>query len=832
MPGCAVRFLISALIFLITFSSAEAQDPPLSAAAETSSGATAAAAPRALRASEVMALEAGAALEANIAFDITKRGLNFHPDGDFLSLMKKAGAETVVIAALNAAKVSGDGAVNPDMELLQKLAAADVLMKNKKYADAGAKLSDALDTSFARLETGFVMAELLRQQKDFKKASAVYAQIVGRDPDFPEVHDKASYVLYRLDQNNDAITEAKAALAFNSNDAEAHKNEALALSQDQHYEAAISEFKEALRLKPDYAEARSGLGLVYIRIKDYPSAIAECKKALEIDPNYDDAHNNLGLALKASGSPGAAVVEFRAAKRLSPNFPDFRQNLALVLMDVAPVKAVQELKELEAKFPDFEMCHVCLGNGLLSENDGKAAEAEYRWAAKLDPMDPEPHERLGDLEQRRKNYDAALEEYRIAEKIGPSNARAYERAAKLLIEKKDYASAASELQQAMPLAPSDWEVHELYGTALLGTGQADLAVAEFKQAVTLDPKQGQVMTELGEALEKKGDWVGALEQYRKGALTDANRIAKVQPGGSYVAWSKDPRKEYRFAKARFANYVVSLKRAGKKEEAAELEKRAALVSASGSTRGKLQEAIQTGNQAIHDRRFDDAVRSFKEAVVLGQRLPPGDENLIVALRQLGNAYSFQQKYTEAEEAFHQELKIIEKTFGRNYPRVTDPLFFLGSNAAGQKDFVAAEGYFSRALDINVRSFGENSTRTAESLRWLAGLYMAQQDWARAEPFLLRAVKASEAAVGPDNQMTLIPLYGLCDLYDRWEKPEKSQPCWARAIGIIAEVNGESSLNLRDPLTFEAKALRKLGRYDEAGDIEQRLQKIQNISASN
>src|SRR5215469_9156976 len=133
MPRCAVRFLICALILFLTFSSSEAQDPPLSAAAETSSGATAAA-PRTLRASEVMALEAGAALEANIAFDITKRGLNFHPDGDFLALMRKAGAETLVISALKAAKVSEDGVVNPDMEPLQKLAEAAVLMKNKQYA--------------------------------------------------------------------------------------------------------------------------------------------------------------------------------------------------------------------------------------------------------------------------------------------------------------------------------------------------------------------------------------------------------------------------------------------------------------------------------------------------------------------------------------------------------------------------------------------------------------------------------------------------------------------------------------------------------------------------
>jgi hypothetical protein len=44
--------------------------------------------------------------------------------------------------------------------------------------------------------------------------------------------------------------------------------------------------------------------------------------------------------------------------------------------------------------------------------------------------------------------------------------------------------------------------------------------------------------------------------------------------------------------------------------------------------------------------------------------------------------------------------------------------------------------------------------------------------------------------------------------------------------------GENSPTLRDPLTAEAKALRKLGRNDEAGDVEQRLEKIQKMAASN
>jgi tetratricopeptide (TPR) repeat protein len=788
--------------------------------------------PRPLRASEVMALQAGGALPTNVVYDIAARGLSFHPDADFMSLLAKAGVNPSVIAALKRARVNDQGGAKPETDLLRQLADAAVLMKNRQYADAGAKLSDALDASSARLETGFVMAELLRQQRDFETACAVYGQILETEPDFPEAHDKRSYVLYRLEDDNGAIDEAKAALVLNPDDAEAHKNEALALSQDRHYQAAVEEFKLALRIKPDYAEARSGLGLVYARMRDYPSATVEYRKAIAIDPDYDDAHNNLGLAYKEMGNIGGAIAEFRQAKRLNPNFPNFRQNLASALTEVAPAAAIEELKELEAKFPNFELCHVCLGNGLMGENDVKGAEAEFRMAAKLDPSDPGPHKGLGNILQKQKNYDAALEEYRMAERLAPDDRAAYESAGKLLLETKDYAGAVAELKRAEPLAQSNWEFHELYGKALLADGQADLAVAEFKAAIALDPKQGQAMTELGEALEKKGDWVGALEQYRKGALREANHDAKMQAGQSYRVWEKDPQKEYRLATARFHNYVILLKAAGKKQEATELEKRVVMLTNSGSTRQKMLGAMQAGDQAIKERRIDDAVTSFEEAVGLGHNLPPGDENLIVALGRLGNAYAFQQNYALAEETFHQELKSIEKTFGPNYPRVTDPLFYLGSMAAGRKDYAAAEGYFSRALGVNLKSFGEKSTRTSESLRTMAGLYMAQGDWAKAEPFLLRAVKASEGAAGADDNKTLVPLYGLCDLYDRWEKPEQSQPCWQRAIGIMEKRVGENSLDLRQPLTAEAKALRKLGKSDEAEDIEQRLEKIEKIAASN
>ena len=143
----AVRFSHSVIVVLgISFS----------LAAQTSS--------RPLRASEVLALEAGGALPANAAHDIGVRGLNFHPDAEFLMQAKKAGADATVVAALIGAKVTATVDTQAEKELLGQLASAAVLMRGKHYDEAAAQLSEALKASFAGPETGFVMGELLRQK--------------------------------------------------------------------------------------------------------------------------------------------------------------------------------------------------------------------------------------------------------------------------------------------------------------------------------------------------------------------------------------------------------------------------------------------------------------------------------------------------------------------------------------------------------------------------------------------------------------------------------------------------------------------------------------------
>ncbi len=783
-------------------------------------------APRPLRASEVMALEAGGALQANIAHAIATRGLSFHPNDEFVSLVKKAGADKAVLDSLKAAKVDASARPQPDQELLQQLSDVAVLMRQQNYPAATDILDKALDASFARMETGYVMAELLRQQQKFAEAMSVYGEILEKAPDFPAVHVKASFLLYRLGDSDGAMNEAKAALEENPNDAEAHKNAALALEFAQKFDAAIAEYKEALRLKPDYASVHYDLGNLYFHQHDYDAAIPEYKKAITLDPKMADAHVNLGLSYKRKGDVAASIPEFREGKRLNPNDPAIRQDLASSLMTVAPGSAILELRELEEKFPNFELCHICLGRALAYQGDAKGAEEEFRKANQLDPSDADGHRGLGSIQEQQKNYDAALEEYRLAEKIDPDNSETHQDVGRVLLVQKDVAGALAELKQAESLSQTSWQAHDLYGQALEASGQHDLAAGEFKEAIALNPNGTWLMTELGTALEKKGDWVGALEQYRKAVLMDQAAIMKTQPGQSVQSCKPECTEEATAAQGRFADYLVSLKSSGRGVEAAELQKRVAMLDTGASTQQKFQTALQAGDKAFQARNIEAAEKSYKEAVALAQSLPPGDESLITALGRLGNAYGMRQKFTEASATFHQQLALVEKTFGPGSERSVEPLRFLGQLAAWQKNYPEAEAYLTRALDINTKKLGDNTPQAEESLRALAGLYMTESDWPKAETFLLRAVKSAEVG---EPDMLLIPLWGLCDMYDRSAQPGKAQPCWHRATEVLETQVGHESPRLSDSLTKEANALRQLGRNDEAATVEERLAKIHRTS---
>ena len=221
-------------------------------------------APRPLGQTELVALVAGDALPENVARQIAANGLAFHPDEAYRSFLRSAGADARILKALDVARVTVTQGTEDraNLDVLQHISEAAQLMRADRDDDAARELTAAVTASFKSPECGFVMGELLQREEDWERAEVMYDAILNEDPDFREAHTKLSYVLYREGNPEEALREAKAALAITPANAEAHKNAGLALAGLRKFDAAAAEYKEALRLKPDYKPVKYGLALI------------------------------------------------------------------------------------------------------------------------------------------------------------------------------------------------------------------------------------------------------------------------------------------------------------------------------------------------------------------------------------------------------------------------------------------------------------------------------------------------------------------------------------------------------------------------------------------
>lgn len=546
-------------------------------------------------------------------------------------------------------------------------------------------------------------------------------------------------------------------------------------------------------------------------------------------PNSADLHYNIGTLLSNMGKCNAAVPELREAKRLDPSRFDIRMNLGYALYSCNLYsQSVKEYRELVSLFPNAAPAHSMLGNAYLLSGNNPAAETEYRTAAELDPHDAEPLLRLGELFEKQQKYDEALAAFQLAAKADVKSAEAHADVGRMLLVKKDYVAALREFKRGEELNPGDGTIHDLYARALQATGADDQAIDEFRQAVALAPSNLQSQIRLATALEKKGHWVAAMEQYRKAATVDAGSGLGPKIVHRY---DRDPQKEYSAAQARFQAHLTALKAAGKSAEASKLESAVDASQLNASDSAKLDAAMQAGFAAARDRRPNDALQHYKEAVDIAEKMKTRDGRLSEALGELGKITLGFRRFDDANAIFQRQLQVVEETAGPGSPEMIEPLENMGMNAMYKGDYEASRAYLTRLLELARTNYGETNSKVASGLHKMALTYFNQQDHADAEAWLLRAVKIDDEIDGYDGFQGSADVNMLCVVYDRAGKVDKAAGCYAKMAEITARQFSAENPVVALPLTSEVKALRSLGRNEEAAKIEQRIKALQ-ASASN
>ncbi len=148
-------------------------------------------------------------------------------------------------------------------------------------------------------------------------------------------------------------------VAHRPENARAHNNLGVALTDLGRIEEALGHYQEAGRLMPDFTGVQLNLCDALVRLGRPAEAVPHGEAAVRINPASADAHFNLAIALARTGHAAEAIPHYEEARRLQPDTQDVAVGLAAAYND--------------------------LGNRATAQRDFNGAIARYRQALALAP---------------------------------------------------------------------------------------------------------------------------------------------------------------------------------------------------------------------------------------------------------------------------------------------------------------------------------------------------------------------------------------------------------------------------------------------------------------
>src|SRR5260370_4420702 len=119
----------------------------------------------------------------------------------------------------------------------------------------------------------------------------------------------------------------------------------------------------------------------------------------------------------------------------------------------------------------------------------------------------------------------------------------------------------------------------------------------------------------------------------------------------------------------------------------------------------MDEAMDAGTGAFQAHKFDEAERSYKEAVKLGERLQPHEARLVMSLGYLGSMYFTRKDYPDAQAAFERQLNVAEEVYGPASPQTIPVLESLTRLAMAEETWETAESFAHQELHLSEKNTG-------------------------------------------------------------------------------------------------------------------------------
>lgn len=225
------------------------------------------------------------------------------------------------------------------------------------------------------------------------------------------------------------------------------------------------------------------------------------------------------------------------------------------------------------------------------------------------------------------------------------------------------------------------------------------------------------------------------------------------------------------------------------------------------TVGSVQASL--GQYAEARKILEDVLR------VRERSFGPNDPRLGETLTSLAEVARERGDNDEAEQFITRALAIREAAYGPEHIDVATSLSVLATIRYRQAQYVQAESLFTRALALDAALRSPDDPRTMRDMRGLASVYQAGEQFDKAETLWKSTLEMQERALGSEHPDVASTLNNIGAVYWSTNRPEEALATYRRARPIFEKAYGLEHFNTAGVINNEAEALWKLKRYQES-----------------
>lgn len=413
---------------------------------------------------------------------------------------------------------------------------------------------------------------------------------------------------------------------------------ALTHFNSRQYVLAQQELESLVKVLPNSFDVQELLAQVYSAEGHEQKATAPFERAVRLRPDSGPARNNLATNLARLGKTSLAEKEFKKVAELEPESFEANRNLAAFYLREGKITAALPYLE-KAQTQDSNSYDNGYDLALAYEAEGRLPEARRQIQELLKQHDTaELHNLLASVEEKARNFVAAVNEYQKAAHMDPSESNLFDWGSELLLHQTPD-PAIEVFSQGLIRFPDSARLAIGLGLAFDLKGSYDDAVKALLHGIDLNPSDPRAYLFLSKAYDRSPNLVDDV-------VGRFHRFAELRPGDAqatyYYAMSlwKGRRSE---TSSGYLNQVESL-----------------LKQAIAFDPSYADAHLQLANLYSQRRQYAAAVPEYVQALKLSPNVPDAHFRLGQAYVHLGEKALADKEFQVHKQLYDQHLAEIDR----------------------------------------------------------------------------------------------------------------------------------------------------------------------------